>query len=52
MDQSFIEKICGSFPPNFIEPIIVVLGKGREEYQETKGKKVFYSDIQIIKEYK
>tara|TARA_S200000501_G_C20859084_1_gene758962 strand:+ start:1899 stop:3593 length:1695 start_codon:yes stop_codon:yes gene_type:complete len=22
MDQSFIEKICGSFPPNFIEPII------------------------------
>ena len=34
------------------EDIIVVLGKGREEYQEIKGKKVFYSDIQIIKEYK
>ena len=34
------------------EDIIVVLGKGREEYQEIKGEKVFYSDIQIIKEYK
>ena len=34
------------------EDIIVVLGKGREEYQEIKGKKVFHSDIQIIKEYK
>ena len=22
MDKSFIEKICGPFPPNFIEPII------------------------------
>jgi len=31
--------------------IVVVLGKGREEYQDIKGKKIFYSDIQIIKEY-
>ena len=31
--------------------IIAVLGKGREEYQEINGKKEFYSDFQIIKEY-
>ena len=30
--------------------ILVVLGKGREEYQEIKNEKVFYSDIAIIKE--
>ena len=28
--------------------ILVVLGKGRENYQEIDGKKVFYSDIEII----
>ena len=31
--------------------IIVILGKGREEYQEVDGKKLFYSDLEIIKEY-
>lgn len=31
--------------------IVVVLGKGREEYQEIQGKKVYYSDLDIIKEY-
>jgi len=31
--------------------IIVILGKGREEYQEVEGKKIFYSDLEIIKEY-
>ena len=28
--------------------IVVVLGKGREEYQEIANEKVFYSDIDII----
>ena len=31
--------------------IIIILGKGREEYQEIKGKKLFYSDYKIINEY-
>ena len=29
--------------------ILVVLGKGREDYQEINGKKINYSDIEIIK---
>ncbi len=29
--------------------IIVILGKGREEYQEIKGKKLFHSDYEIIR---
>jgi UDP-N-acetylmuramoyl-L-alanyl-D-glutamate--2,6-diaminopimelate ligase len=28
--------------------ILVVLGKGREDYQEINGKKINYSDIEII----
>ena len=31
--------------------IVAILGKGREEYQETDGKKEYYSDIDIIMEY-
>ena len=31
--------------------IIIVLGKGREQYQDIMGTKNFYSDIEIIKEY-
>ena len=31
------------------EDILVVLGKGREDYQEINGKKINYSDIEIIK---
>ena len=31
--------------------IVIVLGKGREEYQEISNEKVFYSDIDIIKTY-
>ena len=31
--------------------IIVILGKGREEYQEVKGEKLFHSDYKIINEY-
>jgi len=31
--------------------IVLVLGKGREEYQEVKGEKFDYSDLQIISEY-
>ena len=30
--------------------IVVVLGKGREEYQEIENEKIFYSDIATIKE--
>ena len=31
--------------------ILVVLGKGREEYQEVDGEKFFFSDVDIIKNY-
>tara|TARA_B100001123_G_C15323760_1_gene1028812 strand:+ start:1132 stop:2577 length:1446 start_codon:yes stop_codon:yes gene_type:complete len=31
--------------------VVIVLGKGREEYQEIQGEKVFYSDLRIIKDY-
>ncbi len=31
--------------------IIVILGKGREEYQDVKGKKLFHSDYKIINEW-
>ena len=31
--------------------IVIVLGKGREEYQEIEGKFIPYSDIKIISEY-
>ena len=32
--------------------IVVLLGKGREEYQEIKGKKLFYSDYRIISKFR
>ena len=31
--------------------IVAILGKGREEYQEIDGIKIFYSDVKIIEEY-
>jgi len=31
--------------------IVVVLGKGREEYQEISGQKEIYSDLKIIRDY-
>ena len=31
--------------------IVVILGKGREEYQDIKSKKEFYSDLEIIRRY-
>ncbi len=31
--------------------VLVILGKGREEYQEINGQKLFYSDIKIIEEF-
>lgn len=31
--------------------IVIVLGKGREEYQDILGKKEFYSDLEIIRNY-
>jgi len=32
--------------------MVVILGKGREEYQEVKGEKLFYSDQKLIREWK
>ncbi len=32
--------------------IIVILGKGREEYQDIKGEKLFYSDYEIINKWR
>ncbi|MFC1593342.1 UDP-N-acetylmuramoyl-L-alanyl-D-glutamate--2,6-diaminopimelate ligase [Candidatus Neomarinimicrobiota bacterium] len=31
--------------------VLVILGKGREEFQDVNGEKQFYSDINIIKEF-
>ena len=31
--------------------IVVILGKGREEYQEVKGEKLFHSDYKIVNEW-
>ena len=31
--------------------VLIVLGKGREEYQDIEGEKVFYSDIKIIEQF-
>jgi len=31
--------------------VLVILGKGREEYQEINGQKLFYSDIKIIEKF-
>ena len=31
--------------------MVVILGKGREEYQEIKGEKLFYSDQKLIREW-
>mgnify|MGYP001226088115 FL=1 len=31
--------------------IVAILGKGKEEYQEINGKKLYYSDVEIIMEY-
>ncbi|HCI16398.1 MAG: UDP-N-acetylmuramoyl-L-alanyl-D-glutamate--2,6-diaminopimelate ligase [Candidatus Marinimicrobia bacterium] len=33
------------------EDVLVVLGKGRETYQEIKGEKIPYSDVKIIEEF-
>jgi UDP-N-acetylmuramoyl-L-alanyl-D-glutamate--2,6-diaminopimelate ligase len=33
------------------DEVLVILGKGREEYQDVNGKKYFYSDLQIIEEF-
>ena len=31
--------------------VLVILGKGREEYQDIMGEKEFYSDLNILREY-
>ena len=34
------------------DDILVVLGKGQENYQEVRGKRFYHSDTSIIEEYK
>lgn len=36
---------------NFNKKIIVILGKGRDDYQIIRNKKKYHSDIDVIKEY-
>ena len=31
--------------------IVAILGKGREKYQDIRGKKIYHSDLDILKEY-
>ena len=31
--------------------IVAILGKGREEYQDIQGKKIYHSDLDVLKEY-
>ncbi len=31
--------------------VLVILGKGREEFQDVNGEKLFYSDINIVEEF-
>ncbi|MEL1231764.1 MAG: UDP-N-acetylmuramoyl-L-alanyl-D-glutamate--2,6-diaminopimelate ligase [Candidatus Neomarinimicrobiota bacterium] len=31
--------------------IVAILGKGKEEYQEINGKKLYYSDLEIVMDY-
>jgi len=31
--------------------VLVIFGKGNEEYQEISGKKLYYSDRKIIEEF-
>ena len=31
--------------------IVAILGKGREDYQEIKGEKIYYSDLKIVKDW-
>jgi UDP-N-acetylmuramoyl-L-alanyl-D-glutamate--2,6-diaminopimelate ligase len=33
------------------DDILIILGKGREEYQDVCGKKIHHSDLKIIEEY-
>ena len=33
------------------DEVLVILGKGREEYQDVNGKKIFYSGLKIIEEF-
>ena len=31
--------------------IVAILGKGREEYQDVRGEKIYYSDLEAIRSY-
>jgi len=33
------------------EDVVVIIGKGREEYQEINGKKIYHSDLKIVEEF-
>jgi len=49
MDRS--EGIKSAFSLAKKNDIVAILGKGREEYQDIKGEKIFYSDLKIIREW-
>ena len=45
------KRDCLSKLPNFENSIILILGKGIEQYQTIKNKKVPHSDIKIVENY-
>lgn len=45
------DAICKGLTELEKDDILVILGKGREEYQDIQGTKHFYSDSKIIEEY-
>ena len=45
------EAIRSAFSLAKKNDMVVILGKGREEYQEIKGEKLFYSDQKLIREW-
>ena len=45
------EALNTAFKLAMEDDIIVILGKGREEYQEVKGEKLFHSDYKIVNEW-
>jgi len=45
------DAVCKGLVELEKDDILVILGKGREEYQDIQGNKLFYSDIKIIEEY-
>ena len=45
------EGIKAAFDLAKKDDIVAILGKGREEYQDIAGEKIFFSDREVIREY-